>query len=73
VNTLRVKIALLLIVAIVSVVGLMTVVLFSLLGPPPRAGRSLEPVAEQVQLLVKMTRQGTGDVALATAPAPGHV
>ena len=72
-NTLRVKIALLLIVAIVSVVGLMTVVLFALLGPPPRPGRSLEPVADQVQMLVKLTRQGTGDIALATEPAPGHV
>ena len=33
-NTLRAKIAVLLVVAIVSVVGLLTVVLFYLLGPP---------------------------------------
>ena len=42
-NTLRVKIALLMVVAIVTVVGLLTVVLFYLLGPPQRL-HSLSPV-----------------------------
>ena len=42
-NTLRVKIALLMVVAIVSVVGLLTAVLFYLLGPPKRL-HSLSPV-----------------------------
>ncbi len=72
-NTLRVKIAFLLVVAIVSVVGLLTVVLFSLLGPPPRLGRTLEPVADQVAMLVKLTRQGTGEIVLAPEPSPGRV
>ena len=39
-NTLRVKIALLMVVVIVSVVGLLTLVLFYLLGPPKRVIRS---------------------------------
>ena len=36
-NTLRAKIALLLVVAIVSVVGILTWVMIALLGPPPPA------------------------------------
>ena len=43
-NTLRVKIALLLVVAIVSVVFLLTVMLFWVFGPPRRV-HSLDPVA----------------------------
>jgi signal transduction histidine kinase len=73
VNTLRVKIALLLVAAIVSVVGLLTVVLFILAGPPPRAGRAIESVAEQVELLLKLTSHGTGDLSLASERAPGRV
>ena len=42
-NTLRAKIALLLVVAIVSVVGILTFVMISLLGPPPPE-RTTEPL-----------------------------
>jgi hypothetical protein len=52
VNTLRVKIVLLLVVAIVSVVFLLTVMLFWVLGPPRRA-HSLDPVAQQIETLVR--------------------
>ncbi len=60
-NTLRVKIALLLAVAIVSVVGLLSVVLFYLLGPPQRV-YSLTPVAEQVEMLFRLANEGSGAV-----------
>lgn len=62
-NTLRVKIALLLVLAIVSVMLLMTFVLFFLLGPPPRSGRSLDVAARQVILV--------SDIALANRSAKG--
>ena len=42
-NTLRAKIALLLVVAIVSVVGSLTWVMIALLGPPPPQ-RTTEPL-----------------------------
>ncbi|MGZ9020045.1 MAG: ATP-binding protein [Rhodoplanes sp.] len=71
-NTLRVKIALLLIVAIVSVVGLLTVVLFALLGPPQRQDR-LDPVAQQIETLVRVVKEGTSAISLVPQPAPGRV
>lgn len=71
-NTLRVKIALLLIVAIVSVVGLLTVVLFALLGPPQREDR-LDPVAQQIETLVRVVKEGTSAISLVPQPAPGRV
>jgi len=73
VNTLRVKIVLLLVVAIVSVVGLLTVVLFYLLGPPQRAERALDGVALQVEMALRLTSKGVEGVTLADRPAPGHV
>ena len=60
-NTLRVKIALLMIVAIVSVVGLLTAVLFYLLGPPHRV-HSLVPIAQQVETLVRVVEADTSRV-----------
>ena len=57
-NTLRVKIALLLVVAIVTVVGLLTAVLFYLLGPPQRL-HSLAPVAQQIETLVRVVDEGS--------------
>jgi signal transduction histidine kinase len=73
VNTLRVKIVLLLVVAIVSVVGLLTLALFFLLGPPPRAKRALEPVTMQVEMIIRLTSRGASGIPLAPEPAPGHV
>ena len=62
VNTLRVKIAVLLVLAIVSVVGLLTLMLFYFLGPPPHARSSLDTVARQVVLVSD----------LATSPPRAH-
>ena len=71
-NTLRAKIALLLVVAIVSVVGLLTVVLFYVLGPPKRV-HSLDPVAQQVETLVRVVEDGSSVISLVPKPAPGFV
>ena len=71
-NTLRVKIALLMVVAIVSVVGLLTAVLFYLLGPPKRL-HSLTPVAQQVETLVHVVEQGPAAIPIIHEPAPGRV
>ncbi len=71
-NTLRVKIALLMVVAIVSVVGLLTLVLFYLLGPPKRV-HSLAPIAQQVETMLCVANEGSNAVTLVREPAPGHV
>lgn len=72
-NTLRVKFAVLLVVAIVSVVGLLTMVLFYLLGPPPRTERALDGVARQVEMTLKLTSDGLHGVPLESEPAAGHL
>jgi signal transduction histidine kinase len=72
VNTLRAKIVLLLVVVIVTVVGLLTVVLFYLLGPPKRV-HSLDPVAQQVETLVRVVDEGTNVISLVAQPARGVV
>ena len=71
-STLRVKIAVLLVVAIVSVVGLLTVVLFYLLGPPQRSERALEGTAQQVELVLGLIKEAPGVVTLKQEPAPGQ-
>jgi signal transduction histidine kinase len=71
-NTLRVKIALLMVVAIVTVVGLLTAVLFYLLGPPHRV-YSLSPVAQQVETLVRVAEENSKAISIVPQPAPGHV
>ena len=71
-NTLRVKIVLLMVVAIVSVVGSLTVVLFYLLGPPKRV-HSLVPVAQQVEMLVRVVEEGSAAVPIVPQPSPGRV
>jgi signal transduction histidine kinase len=71
-NTLRVKIALLLAVVIVSVVGILSIVLFYLLGPPKRV-YSLAPVAEQVEMILRLANEGSGAVSIVPLPAPGRV
>lgn len=70
-NTLRVKIVVLLVVAIVSVVGVLTIVLFSLLGPP-RASRAFDGVAQQIEMVLDLSREGPGAVTLASEPAQGQ-
>jgi signal transduction histidine kinase len=70
VNTLRVKIVLLLVVAIVSVVFLLTVMLFYVLGPPRRV-HSLDPIAQQIETLVRVVEDGSSVISLVPKPAPG--
>jgi signal transduction histidine kinase len=71
-NTLRVKIALLMVVAIVSVVGLLTAVLFYLLGPPKRL-HSLVPIAQQIELLVRVVDEGSSAIPVVAQPSPGRI
>jgi signal transduction histidine kinase len=71
-NTLRLTLALLLAAVIVSVVGLLSVVLFYLLGPPKRE-YSLSPVAEQVEMVLGLVKEGSGAVSIVRLPAPGRV
>jgi signal transduction histidine kinase len=71
-NTLRVKIALLMVVAIVTVVGLLTAVLFYLLGPPHRV-HSLVPVAQQIETLIRVAEEGSDAVLVVPQPSPGRV
>lgn len=70
-NTLRVKMALLLVVAIVTVVGLLTAVLFYLLGPPQRL-HSLAPVAQQIETLVRVVDEGSHVIPIVPKPALGR-
>jgi signal transduction histidine kinase len=72
VNTLRVKIALLLVVAIVSVVFLLTVMLFWVFGPPRRV-HSLDPVALQIETLLRVVEDGSNVVTIVPKPAPGFL
>jgi signal transduction histidine kinase len=71
-NTLRVKIALLMVVMIVLIVGLLTAVLFYLLGPPKHM-HSLVPLAQQVETLFHVAEEGSPAVSLDSEPAAGHV
>jgi len=71
-NTLRAKIALLMVVVIVSVVGLLTIVLFYLLGPPQRV-HSLSPVAQQVETLVRVVNDGSDAISLVPQRSPGRI
>jgi hypothetical protein len=70
-NTLRVKIAVLLGIAIVSVMALMTFVLFLLLGPPPRSGRALDIAAKQVALVAELAEKSPDSVRLSSEPHGG--
>jgi len=71
-NTLRVKIAVLMVIVIVSVVFSLTMVLFYLLGPPKRV-HSLAPVAQQVETLLRVVNTGSTAIELVPQPASGRV
>lgn len=71
-NTLRVKIVVLLVLAIVSVVGLLTVLLLYVLGPPPHASRALDIAARQVILVSKLAAPPPKTLRFAPEPY-GHV
>lgn len=71
-NTLRAKIAILLVVAIVSVVGILTWVMIVLLGPPPPQ-RTTEPLADQVEMFLRVTKQDTSALTLVPEPSGGDL
>lgn len=71
-NTLRVKIAVLMVIVIVSVVFSLTMVLFYLLGPPKRV-HSLGPVVQQVVTMLRVVDEGGTAVAVSPEPAIGLV
>ncbi|WP_072369473.1 ATP-binding protein [Hyphomicrobium sp. NDB2Meth4] len=52
-NSLRVKLAMLLVVVIVAVVGLLTAVMVYFLGPPPGRRHSIQPVVEVIEMLAR--------------------
>jgi signal transduction histidine kinase len=69
VNTLRAKIAILLVVAIVSVVGIITWVMLAMLGPPSPE-RTTEPLADQVEMFLRVAKQDTSGLTLVPEPSP---
>lgn len=71
-NTLRVKIAVLLVIAIVSVMALMTFVLFLLLGPSPRSGRALDLAAQQVVVVSDLLAKVPGSSVHLHQEPRGH-
>lgn len=71
-NTLRAKIALLLVVAIVSVVGILTWVMIALLGPPPPQ-RTTEPLADQVEMFLRVAKQDTSALTIVPEPSGGDL
>ena len=71
-NKLRVKIAVLMVIVIVSVVFSLTMVLFYLLGPPKRV-HSLGPVVQQVVTMLHVADEGSAAVAVSPEPAIGLV
>jgi len=70
VNTLRAKIAVLLVVAIVSVVSMLTGVLLYLFRPPNSANR-IDPVVEQVLMLARAVDGNPENLPLSLSPAGG--
>jgi signal transduction histidine kinase len=72
VNTLRAKIALLLVVAIVSVVGILTWVMLAMLGPPPPE-RTTEPLADQVEMFLRVAKLDTSALTLVPEPSGGDL
>lgn len=71
-NTLRAKLALLLVVAIVSVVGLLTIAMLYFLGPPGPL-HSIEPVASQVEQLIRIASQQPRLIQKQKQRSPGPV
>ena len=71
-NSLRAKIALLLVVAIVSVVGIITWVMLAMLGPPPPE-RTTEPLADQIEMFLRVAKQGASALTLAPESSPGDL
>ena len=71
-SSLRAKIALLLVVAIVSVVGIITWVMLAMLGPPPPE-RTTEPLADQIEMFLRVAKQDASALTLAPESSPGDL
>jgi signal transduction histidine kinase len=71
VNTLRAKIALLLVVAIVSVVGILTWVMLAMLGPPPPERTT--PLADQVEMFLRVAEKDSSGLTLVPEPSGGEL
>jgi signal transduction histidine kinase len=71
-NSLRAKIALLLVVAIVSLVGILTAFFFYMF-PPPRIDRELAGLAGHVTLAAQAAKSGLSDTPLSRSPANGQI
>jgi signal transduction histidine kinase len=72
VTTLRAKLALLIAVVIISVIGIITGLLIYLLKPPDER-QAIGPMAEQVQLLMEIARAAPALVSIQQKPAEGKV
>jgi len=71
VNTLRAKLVLLLVVAIVSVVGILTGVLLYLLRPPGE--HHIGPIATEVLTLARVAREAPDALTFSPSPAEGRI
>lgn len=71
-NTLRVKLILLLAVAIVSVVALMTLVMIYVFGPA-KVRHAVDPVADMVVVVVKLAAASPDTGAIVPKPAAGRI
>ena len=72
-NTLRIKFVALLVLAIMTVVVSLTIVLFYLLGPPPRSGRALEAAAQQVEMMLRLSNEGLSAFSFTPEPSSHHI
>lgn len=70
-NTLRVKIAVLMVVVIVSVVGVLTALVFYIF-PPPKPERELNQLAQQIGIVTRLARNDPAAAALSPSPAAGR-
>lgn len=71
-NTLWAKLAVLIAVVIISVVGILTALLFYMLDPPDEQ-QGIRPMADQVQLLERIARAAPDLVSIQQKPAEGKV
>ena len=71
-TTLRAKLAVLIAVVIITMVTVLTGVLFRIFNPPNEQ-QAVGPLVEQVQLLVQVVRTGSDAIAVQQGPAEGKV
>ncbi|MBN8943823.1 MAG: two-component sensor histidine kinase [Rhizobiales bacterium] len=71
-TTLRAKLAMLIALAIILVVGIITAVLIFVLRPPDEQ-QAIDPMADQVQLLVRLANEAPRFVSIRQGPAQGEI